>query len=325
MSRSCFRKFWLSTATLALFCLGCSTPSPIAIDTARENASTSLFTSTGAVPPQGGQRRELIHDGRVRTYYLYTPSTFDFSRPLPLVIALHGGGGTGERFANTTAYDAVAEAEEFIVVYPDGVNERWNDGRDNTDTSVDDVSFIAALIQELSSIRSIEPDQVYVTGISNGGFMTARLACDRPDLFAGYAIVAASLPDNIEDTCDVQNPGSILVIHGTADRFIPYGGGEDPGGNAILSVPQATQFWAEANGCNISGRTRWLPNTDRLDRTVVAETNYGGCRQNALQLMTLWGGGHTWPGGLDQPRWLVGVTSQEVNGSQVIWDFFQSR
>jgi polyhydroxybutyrate depolymerase len=305
--------------------MGCSSSSPIAIDTPTESTGTSLSTLTGAIPPQGGQRRELIHQDRVRTYYLYTPSTFDFSRPLPLVIALHGGGGTGERFANTSAYDAVAEAESFIVVYPDGVNERWNDGRNNAEASVDDVSFIAALIQELSRIRSIDLAQVYVTGISNGGFMTGRLACDRPDLFAGYAIVAASLPGNIEDTCDVQNPGSILVIHGTADRFIPYEGGEDPGGNPILSIPQATQFWAESNGCDPRGQTRWLSNRDRLDRTVVTETHYANCTQNPVQLLTIWGGGHTWPGGVDQPRWLVGITSQEVNASQRIWDFFQSR
>lgn len=325
MFHSCFRKSLLCTATLAGLCMGCSSSSPIAIDTPTESTGTSLSTLTGAVPPQGGQRRELIHQDRVRTYYLYTPSTFDFSRPLPLVIALHGGGGTGERFANTTAYDAVAEAEEFIVVYPDGVNERWNDGRNNADASVDDVSFIAALIQELSGIRSIDLEQVYVTGISNGGFMTGRLACDQPDLFAGYAIVAASLPEGIEDTCEVQNPGSVMVIHGTEDQLIPYWGGEDPGGNAILSVPQAAQYWAQANGCGSWGRNRWLPNEVNFDGTVVTETTYPRCATDPVQLLTIWGGGHTWPGGLDQPRWLVGVTSQEVDASQVIWDFFQSR
>ncbi len=327
MSRFRFKKSWLSTATLALLCMGCSSSSPIAIDTPTERDRTSLITSSEAVPPQGGQRGELLHQDRVRTYYLYTPSSFDLSKPLPLVIALHGGGGTGERFANTTAYDAVAEAEEFLVVYPDGVNERWNDGRNNSDAdaSVDDVSFIAALIQELSRIRSIDPEQVYVTGISNGGFMTGRLACERPDLFAGFAVVAASLPEGIEDTCEVQNPGSVLVIHGTEDQLIPYWGGEDPRGNSILSVPQAAQFWAQANGCGSWGRNRWLANEVNFDGTFVTKTTYPRCTTDPVQMLTIWGGGHTWPGGLDQPRWLVGITSLEVNASQVIWDFFQSR
>lgn len=315
----------LTTVTLATLYIGCSNSSPVASDTSAESVSASLAFSTEAIPPQGGQRGELIHEDLSRAYYLYTPSSFDFSKPLPLLIALHGGGGTGERFASTTAYDAVAEAEGFIVVYPDGVNQRWNDGRNNpnADPSVDDVSFLAALIEELSRIRSINPEQVYVTGISNGGFMTGRLACERPDLFAGFAIVAASLPEGIETSCEVDNPGSVLVIHGSEDQFIPYGGGEDPQGNSVLPVSETARFWAEANGCGSRGQTRLLPNQVKFDGTYVAETTYPGCATDSVQLLTIWGGGHTWPGGLDQPRWLVGVTSQELNASQVIWDFFQ--
>ncbi len=323
MSQSSGNRPYLCASALALLCISC-TASPVALEPAGSDGRTVLMASDGS-SQAGRQSGSLSVDGEQRTYTLYTPSTHNLMDPLPLVVALHGGLGSGDQFAGTTGFDAVAEADRFLTVYPDAIDGTWNDGRNEgpNGPEANDVDFIAALIEEISRTRTVNLDRVYVTGISNGGFMTGRLACDRPELFAGFAIVASSLEETINETCPIQNPGSVLIIHGTADRLIPYRGGEDPGGNPILSVADATQFWVQANGCSRFGRSRWLSNTDRRDGTRIVETIYRNCDQYPVQLLTIWGGGHTWPGGKGQPQFLVGTTSQDINGSQAVWDFFK--
>ncbi len=271
-------------------------------------AGTMLFTSVGSL--QGRQQRSITVDGQERTYILYTPSTYQFRDPAPVVIALHGAGGTGEEIADISGFDEVAETGKFITVYPDGLNGIW------TGT---DVPFIAALIEEISRIRAVDLDRVYVAGSSNGGLLAGRLACERPDLFAGYAFVKSSLLVPVSQGCQVSNPGSVLVIHGTQDPLIPY-----EGNNGILPVTEATQFWAEANGCNLRRlQNRWLPNTNLFDRTRVLQTTYASCPQDPVQLLTIIGGGHTWPDGEGEAR-ILGAVTRDIDGSQFIWDFFNS-
>lgn len=300
----------LGVAALTLFCVSCSSSSPVAVDSSTAEAGTSLSTSDRGV--QGGRQQGFLTvDGRRRTYTLYTPTNYSPTDPLPLLITLHGAGGTGEEIADISGFDSVAEEEGFLAVYPDSLLAFWNDRRAN------DVSFIASLIDEISRIRAVDRDRVYVAGSSSGGILVGSLACERSDLFAGYAFVKSSLPLLTSGNCSVQSPGSVLVMHGTQDRLIPY-----EGGRGFLSVPAATQFWAEANRCGAQVSDN-LPNTNVFDGTRVQETAYQNCDQYPVKLLTIVGGGHTWPGGQGEPR-ILGVTTKDINGSQEIWDFFDS-
>ncbi len=171
----------------------------------------------------------LTHDGRERTYALYTPP--QPSASMPLLIALHGGGGRGSGMIHITygGFNRLAERETFVVVYPDGVDKRWNDGRGLTEwrahrERVDDVGFIAALIDQISAEQPIDRRRVYVTGISNGGMMSYRLACELGDRIAAIAPVVAALPAHLSG-CVPPHAMPIILMNGTDDPLIPYQGG----------------------------------------------------------------------------------------------------
>ncbi len=323
----------LITASISLTCLGvilngCGSPSVSSLDTSTSTNTVQLATSTTPFDPNLiGSRGELEHQGLTRTYYLYTPMG---SSPLPLMIVLHGGTGTGERIANTTGFDQIAAADGFIVVYPDGVDGRWNDGRDEVSTgnSVDDVSFITALIADLSQQYPIDLSQVYVAGISNGGYMTQRLACDVPEHFAGYGVVAASLTeDAFWQDCRARDVGPLLMINGTEDTYVLYEGGTGASGIESRPVENSIRAWAWKNRCSLFPQVTPAPRIDQFvfDGTTVEDLVYEDCSGGAVQLIKIIGGGHTWPGDNRQPAWLVGLTSREVNGSQEIWNFFQEQ
>ena len=125
----------------------------------------------------------LTVDGVERTYYVYAPRTVDSAQPVPLLIVLHGGGGNGRQIMRFTGFNQVARDNGFIAVYPEGIDHHWNDGRvfRKAPTDTDDVAFISALIDQMAADYSIDSTRIYATGISNGGFMSYRLACDLSD------------------------------------------------------------------------------------------------------------------------------------------------
>ncbi len=135
-----------------------------------------------------------------RTYLLHLPLAFDGKRSLPLVVVLHGGGGNAPGAVDMTGFSEKADKEGFVVVYPNGSGRlknrllTWNSGNCcgyALDSSADNVGFIRVLIDELEKTRAIDPKRVYATGMSNGGMMTYRLACELSDKIAAAAPVAA--------------------------------------------------------------------------------------------------------------------------------------
>ena len=251
---------------------------------------------------------ELIHQRRKRTYYLHTPKSYNPNRPMSLVIAFHGHGSQGKNLAFNTGFSELAERKGFIIVYPDGIDRRWNTAR-NTLLGVNDVSFVKSLIDNITQIRAIDKRKIYAVGVSNGGFLVQRLACEPNIKIAAFASVVATLPGELKSSCDRTAPTSMLMINGTLDRKVPWSGGRFPGGS-FLSVPDTINFWRQHNSCTPKVAKQIL--NKRVDIT-----RYPNCQGDAeLELVTLKDAGHVWPRG--------GSGSGELlNGSQEIWDFFQ--
>lgn len=136
----------------------------------------------------------IIHNGLKRTYWLHIPPPQFAGQLLPLVFALHGGGGSGRKMAGFTGFNRLADREGFMVAYPDGVEKHWNDGRDLARyraqrENIDDVGFIAHLMDTLEKDYPVDPGRIYVTGASNGALMSYRLACELTDRIAAIAPV----------------------------------------------------------------------------------------------------------------------------------------
>ena len=239
---------------------------------------------------------------------------------------LHGGGATPEAPGDYHLSDA-ADAKGFLVAYPAGMNRSWNDGRVNPSRNqYDDVAFLSAVIDELVKTRNVDPRRVYATGISNGGFMSFRLACDAAAKIAAIAPVAGSMPEHGEADCKPSRPVSVLMINGTDDPLVHYQGGRvglrRP---ASEPIPSVVTFWRKEICGAEAGRVvehQVLDRSNSDDSSAHYETCSG---PNGAEMInyTIEGGGHTWPGGLQYaPQILIGPVNQDFSASQVIVDFF---
>jgi polyhydroxybutyrate depolymerase len=269
---------------------------------------------------------QILSGGRLRTYRVFAPS--GDSAPWPVMLVFHGGGGTGEGMERLSGLDAIAGREGFLAVYPDGYRRSWADGRGTSAADaagVDDVGFVRALLDQLETDYSIDPSRVYATGLSNGALFAERLGCDLSDRISGIAPVAGPLPAAIAPDCAPAEPVSVLLIHGTEDPVVPYGGGEVRGrvGGAVLSAQQTLATWAAIDGCVGTPQTSNLPDVAG-DGTAVSVQRYADCAAgSAVSLYTVAGGGHTWPGGEQYfPVRLIGRTSSQFNAGDTIWQFF---
>lgn len=263
----------------------------------------------------------------VRTYLLHLPPSYEKGKPLPLLLVFHGGGTPAQRMIRYSGMSDLADREGFVVVYPQGTNNHWNDGRKGA-PQVDDVAFIRTLIDHLGKTLSIDRRRIYATGISNGGMFTQRLACELSGTIAAIASVAASMPEDFSAQCKPAAPISVLMIHGTDDPLVPYRGGQLSGATAIggrvWPVADTINYWVAHDRCSTKPATELLPDKDTQDGTRVRRDAYSQCIAGTdVVLYTVEGGGHTWPGSNQYlPERLIGRTSMDVNGSEVIWDFF---
>lgn len=274
---------------------------------------------------------QIQHDGLVRSYRLFIPSADTGQRSLPLVVVLHGGGSNSRQVMRYTAMNVVAEREGFFVVYPDGVRNRWNDGRifEAADLTIDDVGFIKTLVEALVAKHRIDTTRIYSAGISNGGHMSLRLACDLSDIFAAVAAVTANMPQDIVESCNPA-PIGILMMNGTNDPILPYEGGEvrvlNQGRGIVLSTEDSVSFWRDINGCYSAGDVVRIADSAPHDGATVSAMIYDTCEFGyPVVLYRIEGGGHSWPGA---PPYLadaaVGPTNRDINASEVIWRFFST-
>jgi len=277
-------------------------------------------------------RKTLTHGGRRRSYSLHLPGNAVPVRPLPVLFVLHGGDGAGAQvMASGSGYNEIADRENFIVVYPFGLQGQWNDGRGKSfrrrdNSSVDDVGFIGAVIDELFREFSIDRRRVYVMGVSNGGMMTLRLGIELGDRVAAIAAVVANLPDRLASARPVR-PLPVLIMNGTRDPLVPWKGGavrvfgKDYGD--VLSTESTVAFWVKANGLNGPVEKNQLPDRVSTDgcRVEVSAYRSEGDRPPVI-LYAIQGGGHSFPGARTLLRYiLLGNKCMDINGAQVIWDF----
>jgi len=292
--------------------------------------SSSIF-SCGLLEARNEEPRQIFFQSLNRSYLIYTPPSYDPEKPMPVVLGFHGGTTTAQKFSQTTKFNQLAAQEGFIVVYPQGVDKYWNDGRDVAGLpSQDDVAFVSAVIDDIKKIRNIDSRRIYATGISNGGFFTQRLACQLSDKIAAFVSVASTLAQPMSTRCNPNNPVSILLINSPDDKFLPWQGGRGTRGlgGYILSVPDTVKFWRQRNSCSsqpdVQSNVQSVDNNQKNDGTSIQISRYSQCRNGSeVILTTIYGGGHAWPNGLGQPQWLVGRTSRKIDGSSYVWNFFK--
>ena len=281
--------------------------------------------------PAGESKRSIRVGDTTREYILQVPPGLESWEKIPLILVFHGGGGHASSMPKFSGFDALARNPHnlFIAAYPESLNKSWNDSRGLS--AADDVAFVRALIDRLESELPIDPHRIYATGISNGGFFSNRLACDLADKIAAIASVAATMPTTLPSNCHPARPISVLYMNGTKDPLVPIDGG--PIGDRLglrrgecISLADAVKFWTQANKTSLQPLSESLP--DRLeDGTHVRRDVYpAGEDGTEVVVYTIEGGGHTWPGGSQYlPKMFVGKVSHQIDGTEVIWDFFHSQ
>ena len=273
--------------------------------------------------------RAIQVGGHQRTFRVHIPSARR-TAPVPLVFALHGGGSTGTQMERFVTFSALADRYGFIVVYPDAIDRNWNDGRDagsirTQREGIDDVAFFSAMLERLSKEFRVDPNRVYATGISNGGFMSQLLVVRLSDRIAAIAAVAAGMAPAVAENFHPREPVSVLIINGTEDRLVPYRGGDVARNRGkTIAADEIIKKWARRNRCTKGPATASLRDVDASDGTRVIQTTYTQCaRGTEVVLYTIEGGGHTWPGGSQYlPRAIVGRVSRDLDATSVIWEFF---
>ena len=299
---------------------------------------TPLVSCTGSrarsnAPVSPGQNIKI--DGLERFYHLYIPSAYKNSEAVPLVIALHGGGGTGKKVNKLLDLNILADQHGFIVAYPDAVDRHWNDGRGVKKyraqrENIDDVSFISRMIDAIAGKYNIDKNRVYITGASNGAMMSFRLGCDLADKISAIAPVIGSMPENLVAGCTPAVPLPLIMINGTEDPLVPWEGGyvhvyrKKLG--KIISVRQTIDFWVARNGCSPDPIRSTIRDTDPGDGTSVHKQAYQQCINDAdVVLYEVRGGGHTWPGSYQYlPELFIGKTNHDLDATKAIWDFFNA-
>ena len=289
------------------------------------SVSALALCTGGALPAQSHApveiRRTTQAGGMVRSYLLHLPSPRVAGQRVPLLLVFHGAGGEGAGIESHTGLTGPANARGYAVVYPDGIERRWNDGR-GTSGGQDDVEFIRVLLDSLVRELPVDPKRIYATGISNGAGLAYRLACDLPGTFAAIAPVAGAPAAALEERCAATRPVSVISFQGTRDRLMPYQGGNvSIRWGQVLSAQRSAALFAEVNGCTPPPAVTAEPDTVR-DGTRVRRSVYGGCGDGReVVLYTIEGGGHTWPGGPPVGR-RVGRVSRDLDATRTMLDFF---
>lgn len=271
------------------------------------------------------------HGAHTRSYRIHVPPQHEPGSRLPLLLALHGRLSDGAAMARLTRFDARADRHGFIVVYPDSLSGQWNylSGIPGAGEGPDDVGFLRVLIERIGESYPVDKARVYVTGISNGGFMAQRLACLDRSRFSAFASVAASGYAVMRETCRNDAAIDALYLHGTDDRLVPWSGlavDDSSGGTqrVTLSISETLKYWTTHNRCDPGVSREELLPMGRSYGTRVTIYSAANCpQQRQVTLYAILGGGHNWPGveGIIPPS-VAGRVNLDIHASDVIWAFF---
>jgi polyhydroxybutyrate depolymerase len=265
--------------------------------------------------------------GQRRTFSVALPSNYSKRKRYPIVMMLHGGRGSGSLIAKQTRLADYVDRDQFIAVFPDAGGRQWNDGRETTRGTGDDVSFLVALVDHVAKTYGGDAGRAFLAGPSNGGAMTLRVACEAPGAFRAYGAVVAGLPQGA--TCP-SGRAPVIFIMSRDDPRVPWGGGSLAGGagrggvgGRVMSAMDTVEVFARANGCSEASIQDLADRVD--DGTSVRVHAFKGCG-NRVILYELAGAGHAWPGMAMRrgPRatQMFGAVSREINATEVVLDFF---
>ena len=262
----------------------------------------------------------LNYDNLKREYLVYVPSSYNSSKPTALIINLHGATGNGAQQCRDSKMKESSEKNGFIVVCPTGsgktVLKFWNDGY-AVNNGIDDEGFLMKMVEDLKSKFNINKKMIYSTGLSNGGIMSYKLACDKSEIIAAIAPVEGSMSGLIPN-CNPSRKVPAIIFHGLEDKNVPYEGGSGEGlsGYEHPSVQDALNFWISNNGLSDN-----LTDSGRIGQARYEQ--YGEDSQPQVVLWTLEDGGHTWPGGSPLLGDRLGNVNMEISANEEMWKFFQ--
>jgi polyhydroxybutyrate depolymerase len=261
----------------------------------------------------------IVVSGSTRPYIVHVPAGYDPRKPTALVLSVHGAMNWPGFQMRVSGWNRLADEQGFLVAYPGGEGAGlavFTMRGSRTPARMPDVMFISQLIDKLEATYNIDPARIYADGLSNGGGMAFVLSCTLSHRIAAVGLVASAqtLP---WEWCTDTKPVPMIAFHGTADRLTPYGGGKvllapDP----FPSIPKWAASWARRNRCAANA-------VESAQTPSVAKREYIGCADDAsVVLYTIANGGHTWPGGLQLPEWLLGTTSRDIDATRIMWQFY---
>lgn len=274
-------------------------PDAVALDAAAPDATAADGCAAAADP--GDHDLTITSGGLERSARLHVPDALEPDAAAMLVLALHGFGSNSVAMEALTGLSNVSSERGFLVVYPQGLGSAWNGGACCPGAAGDDVQFIRDLVAEVSRTHCVDPKRIFATGISNGGLMANRLACEASDLFAAVAPVASA----IGVACSPERPVAHMAFSGTADPLVP-----------IAVTEQEVATWRMLNGCVTDAEQVFAEGDATCEQ-------WSDCDDGAdVQLCRIEGGGHTWPGGVAVP--ILGATSTDLDASDAMVDFFDA-
>jgi polyhydroxybutyrate depolymerase len=248
----------------------------------------------------------IVHDGMNREYILYVPNSYDGTSSIPLLLNFHGFGGSASQFMQEADMRSLAEADTFILVYPQGScldgSSHWNPcptGGDNKSTA-DDVGFVEAMISEISSQYNLDVERIYAAGYSNGGMMAYGLANYKSNLIAAVASVSGTM---LNCTGPTSHPMPVVHLHGTSDGVVSYNGSND-----WNSVQSTLDYWINFNN-TVSTPIVNIDNTGAM--TIEHYVYDQGDNSVSVEHYKYIGGDHVWFNELYQGQ----------NASNLVWSF----
>jgi polyhydroxybutyrate depolymerase len=290
----------------------------------------ALPLTFGAAEPDklaaGDHTRTLQVDAQTRSYLVHVPPNCDPAKPMPVVLIFHGAGMNAVLMQGFSGLNGKADEAGFIAVYPNGTGAgpflTFNSGGvewELVKKQPNDVAFVSQLLDDLATVANVDPKRIYATGMSNGGMMCYRLAAELSERIAAIAPVAGTMAVT---EAKPKRPVPVLHFHGTEDRLVPYGGPDQrvPKFLTFKSVEDSVATWVKLNGCREEPVIEELPDAADDGMRVTRKT-YRGDNGAEVVLVTVTGGGHTWPG-RQPPFGLIGRSTRDISATNMIWEFF---
>jgi polyhydroxybutyrate depolymerase len=288
-----------------------------------------LFTSVQVYPGELSEFH-ISSSGIDRHFYLHSPDSAN--KRYPVLLAFHGGGGTALNAEKQFGFSQLADRYGFVVVYPQGMNKQWNDGRaaPSKGEAYDDVQFVRDILRHLPGIcPQADTSQVFSTGMSNGGFFSFYLAYTLNGVIDAIAPVCASIPKDLESPYTLPVPIPMLYIAGTADPLVKYKGGwvgfanEDNGRGYSMPAEWTLHRWLVMTGTPDKPVVSKITDMDKNDGSTATKYSYYRNDKPFVEFIKVENGGHGWPGGRQYlPKVLIGQLCNDFSASEMIIRFF---